>query len=189
MLLLLLLLLLLLARRLGLLAAALGDGSMRVWAVPHPQTVARDQQQAGGAVHPVLLTVPPVAAITSAQLGGSMPCLVDWLPAAPHDLLLVGCWDGSVALLKLTPGQQPQPPAASGSGGASSSGGGMGSRGMSGLQLLSHFNADLLPLRALRWMPPAACRSATDMLHRHVFLTGGHEGTLRVWDIRRVGRW
>lgn len=189
MLLLLLLLLLLLARRLGLLAAALGDGSMRVWAVPHPQTVARDQQQAGGAVHPVLLTVPPVAAITSAQLGGSMPCLVDWLPAAPHDLLLVGCWDGSVALLKLTPGQQPQPPAASGSGGASSSGGGMGSRGMFGLQLLSHFNADLLPLRALRWMPPAACRSATDMLHRHVFLTGGHEGTLRVWDIRRVGRW
>ena len=140
MLLLLLLLLLLLARRLGLLAAALGDGSMRVWAVPHPQTVARDQQQAGGAVHPV-------------------------------------------------PRQQPQPPAASGSGGASSSGGGMGSRGMSGLQLLSHFNADLLPLRALRWMPPAACRSATDMLHRHVFLTGGHEGTLRVWDIRRVGRW
>lgn len=158
--------------RLGVLAAALGDGSVRVWAVPHPQAAvaaaASGQQQS----EPLVLSLPPVAAASCAALGGSMASVVEWLPAAPHDLLAVGCWDGSVAVLRADPGQA-----------AGSSGGG-GGDAMHGMQLLSHFFADVLPLRALRWAPPAACAATLDSLGRHLILTGGHEGALRVWDLR-----
>ncbi|KAL4458983.1 hypothetical protein ABPG75_013848 [Micractinium tetrahymenae] len=169
--------------RLGLLAAALGDGSIRVWAVPRPQAVAaqaaqQQQQQQGG---PLVLSLPPVAAASSAALGGSMPNVVDWLSAAPHDLLAVGSWDGSVAVLRLVPGQAAPAGAGSGGGGGPADG---GAGSMHGLQLLSHFSADVLPLRVLRWAPPAACAAALDSLERQLVVTGGHEGALRVWDLR-----
>ena len=169
---------------------------MRVWAVPHPH--APQVQAAAGAApgQPLVLSLPPVAALASAALGGSMPSVVDWLPAAPHDLLLVGCWDGSVAVLRMAP-EQPVPPAQQQQqqqqqeqqqqqqqGGPGSSGG--GGAGMHGLELLAHFSADVLPLRALRWVPPAACAAAVDGLERCLFMTGGHEGVLRVWDVRCV---
>jgi hypothetical protein len=34
-------------------------------------------------------------------VGGSMASCCSWLPAAPHDQLLVGCWDGNVAIWQL----------------------------------------------------------------------------------------
>ncbi|EFN53310.1 hypothetical protein CHLNCDRAFT_136985 [Chlorella variabilis] len=186
---------------LGLVAAALGDGSVKVWPVPHPQAVQQLRPAAtpAPAADPLVVSLPPVAACSSAALGGSLPCVVEWLPAPPHDLLAVGCWDGSLALFKLTPGQprpqqngglQPQQQqqqhqhqqvdSGSSGGGRGSSGGG----GMHGLELLSHFSADALPLRAVRWVPAAACGGTIDMLHRHILLTAGHEGCLRVWDLR-----
>ena len=180
--------------RLGLIAAALGDGSLRVWPVPHPRALGQLRPQGQPAGAPLVVALPPVAAASSAALGGSMPSVVEWLPAAPHDLLAVGCWDGSVALFKLSPGQ-PRPQAqapgsggnASGSGGdagGAGGGGGGGSSSMFGLELLCQFSADALPLRTLRWLPPGACSETIDLLHRHILLTGGNEGVLRLWDLR-----
>jgi hypothetical protein len=131
-----------------------------------------------------------VARADSGALGGSLPCVVDWLPAEPHDLLAVGCWDGTVAVFQLTPGepqpqqqqqqqqlqQQQQADASLGS-------------GCCGLRLLSHFAADSLPLRVLRWVPPGPCSGSIDLLHRHIIFTAGHEGCLRIWDLRCAILW
>lgn len=37
----------------------------------------------------LLVGVPPVAWLQARAMGGSLPCVVEWLPVAPHDLLLV----------------------------------------------------------------------------------------------------
>ena len=176
--------------RLGLLAAALGDGSLRVWAVPHPAAAAQLRPQGRAASEAasglLVLSMPPVATANSAALGGSMPSVVDWLPAAPHDLLAVGCWDGSVAVFKLAPGQQQRQQQQGG--GASGGSNGIASESSSsqlfGLELLCHFSADVLPLRSLRWLPPGPPDGTIDLLHRHILLTGGNEGVLRLWDLR-----
>ncbi len=162
--------------RLGLLAAALGDGAVRVYAVPQPRALAAAAGvAAAGAAPPppLLLHLAPVAALGVARLGlGALPSLVDWLPAAPHDLLLVGCWDGSVAVARLAPsaGRAPGP----------------GGVAAGGAELLAHFPADTLPLRAARWAPArgGGAPRAADLAHRHVFLTAGHEGSLKIWDAR-----
>lgn len=46
-------------------------------------------QGVGSANAPLFLDVPPVAWLGSGCLGSSLPCTVEWLPALPHDLLLV----------------------------------------------------------------------------------------------------
>lgn len=46
-------------------------------------------QEAADTTVPFLVEVPPVAWLASGCLGNSLPCTVEWLPAAPHDLLLV----------------------------------------------------------------------------------------------------
>lgn len=82
--------------RLGLLAAALGDGTLCIWAVPHPRLVQQRYSTSAvcgsapfNGLNPPVVDVPPVAVISSRDLGGSMPSVMDWLPAKPHDLLLV----------------------------------------------------------------------------------------------------
>lgn len=95
-------------RRLGLLAAALGDGSLRVWAVPQPRALPGEGRHhaaaanggslangssrgtgGGSSSEALIVNLDPVLVITAEQLGGSMPATIDWLPAKPHDLLLV----------------------------------------------------------------------------------------------------
>lgn len=160
--------------RLGLLAAALGDGTMQVWAVPQPGAVPLPAGAPAGS--PPIVSLPPVAFLSSGHLDGSLPCLVDWLPAKPYDLLLVGCKDGSVAILKLQPGQSGEELAA----GAFQEPLGP----PQGLSLVTHFHAERLPLRAAKWLPPH-CPSI-DLAHRHTFLTAGHDGAVRIWDARCV---
>jgi hypothetical protein len=181
--------------RLGLLAAALGDGSVQVWAVPHPGAVPPP----AGAGAPAVVRPLPVASLVAAQLGGSLPAVVDWLPSAPFDKLLVGCWDGSVAVLRLNPSAGGPAAATAQAQWLAAAGAAAGAGGAApelaaltppppppplGMDLLAHFPADTLPLRAARWAPPGAPYLTLEDPHRLTFLTAGHEGAVKVWDAR-----
>ena len=108
-------------RRVGWLAVALGSGDVLVTPVPHPAAVLRQQQQQQQqqqrADSPVdqqqhsVLAVRLAAAVTlaSARVGGSLAAALDWLPRPPHDLLLVGHWDGTTALWRLAPSASTRP--------------------------------------------------------------------------------
>ena len=99
-------------RRLGLLALALGSGAVQVLAVPDPRALAAAlpppaaraaataQSSAADAAAPGAAPAPPAAAPPLAALrpaaeapagclGASLPGALEWLPAPPHDLLLV----------------------------------------------------------------------------------------------------
>lgn len=107
----------------------------------------------------------------------------------------VGCWDGNVAVIKLAPSaaqvqalrqqqQQQQQPGAN-NGAAPPAAGGLGSG--PGWELLACFPAERTTLRAAKWIPPAACAGALDLVHRHVFLSAGHAGAVNIWDDRCGG--
>jgi hypothetical protein len=101
----------------GLLAAVLGNGDVVVWAVPtitYLQELAEDagvgvaavqqqqqQQDVQQPVQPLSLQLSPLMQLPCSAVGGSMGSCCSWLPAAPHDQLLVGCWDGNVAIWQL----------------------------------------------------------------------------------------
>jgi len=183
--------------RLGLLAAALGDGGVRIWSVPIPEAVPTsiipDQHR--------IVNLPVVASIHADHLDGSTPNLVDWLPHSPHDLLLVGCWDGSVAICRLEPGvagssgdkygdgdddmEIDGTPSNSGSGSSRRTKRAIYGSEPRGMKLLAKFSAECIPLRALKWAPPSACQG-NDIagVGRHCFLTAGHEGIVKIWDAR-----
>jgi hypothetical protein len=97
-------------RRLGLLALALGSGAVQVLAVPDPSALAgapppEDRAVAAGrggaadaagtgaavppAAAPLLAALQPAAEAPAGCLGASLPGALEWLPAPPHDLLLV----------------------------------------------------------------------------------------------------
>jgi len=48
-----------------------------------------EDSSASGIDAALLVEVPPVAWLQASAMGGSLPCVVEWLPAPPHDLLLV----------------------------------------------------------------------------------------------------
>ena len=105
----------------GWLAVALGSGDVLVAPVPHPAAVLEQQQQEqqqrqqvdspGGQQQHSIPTVRLAAAVTlaSARVGGSLAATLDWLPRPPHDLLLVGHWDGTTALWRLAPSEGTRP--------------------------------------------------------------------------------
>ncbi|KAF6259526.1 WD40-repeat-containing domain protein [Scenedesmus sp. NREL 46B-D3] len=129
-------------------------------------------------------------------IGGSMASCCSWLPAAPHDQLLVGCWDGNVAIWQLptTAGGSAQP-----------------------IQLL---RADPTPVHAVAWQPckrwwltgdtPEAAAAVLDgqsssssssnrgAANGHssgsasapqscqYFLTASNIGNVRIWDAQDV---
>lgn len=162
--------------RLGLIAAALGDGTVQVWPVLQPSSLRHLQSNLDG---PLLAAPPSVALLSSRHLGGSLPCRVDWLPNAPHDLLLVACWDGTVAIAKLEPTLM----SAATEGTGVPLPGSIGAR-PTGMRLLCHFQADTQPLRAAWWLPAGFGAGSIDHAHRYIFLTAGHEGTIKIWDAR-----
>ncbi len=56
------------------------------------------------------LLLPPLAVrlscgatLAAGRIGGSLASTLEWLPRPPHDLLLVGHWDGTAALWRLAP--------------------------------------------------------------------------------------
>jgi general transcription factor 3C polypeptide 2 len=175
--------------RLGLLAAALGDGTVQVWSIPQVHTLPPCSSV-------YVATPPPVAFLSSRHLSGSLPSRVDWLPDRPHDLLLIGCWDGTVAIAKLDPENSEYLGTAAEQGNgtdvammeaAASPGSIINTTRAArpvGLRLLCHFPAETQPLRAAKWLPAGEGSGSIDFANRFMFLTVGHEATIRVWDSR-----
>ncbi|KAI3896970.1 hypothetical protein MKW92_049290 [Papaver armeniacum] len=80
---------------------------------------------------------------------------LEWSRASPHDLIVAGCHDGTVALWKFSPTGSPQD-----------------------TKPLLRFSADNAPIRSLAWAP---CGSDAESMN--VIATAGHGG-LRFWDLR-----
>lgn len=74
--------------RLGLLAAAFADGSVKIFSVPHPASLAQ------GAA-PVFVRLTPVA---DYKLNASNVTSVNWSPHGQHQFLLTGYSDGHIAV-------------------------------------------------------------------------------------------
>jgi WD40 repeat protein len=75
--------------RLGLLAAAFADGSVKIFSVPHPSSLTQDAT-------PVFVRLTPVAEY---KLNASNVTSVNWSPHGHHQFLLTGYSDGTTTLL------------------------------------------------------------------------------------------
>ncbi|BDA44713.1 probable general transcription factor 3C polypeptide 2 [Coccomyxa sp. Obi] len=172
--------------RLGTLAAVLGSGEVQLLSVPHPDHLdsaaeAADSEGAptpvsrglpGGPSAPRFVRLRPQATAAASTVSGSLPSVVEWLPSAPHDLLLAGYWDGSVAMWRLATG-----------GDAAAQ---KGPEQAVCLELLLHMPALDGPVRGLAWAPREVATAAGDLAHRNLFVTVGHSSKLRFWDARNA---
>jgi hypothetical protein len=165
---------------LGLLALVLGDGSVQLVAVPDPLALrARaasadrpSQQQphstndaAGAAPAPLEARVKPLVTLRGAAAGISgLPSCCAWDPSAPHERLIVGSWDGTCSLWTLPRAAAGQP------------------------ALALHFRVDGMPTRRVQFFPPDALASSTGA-HRHIVMTAGDSGVLRLWDLSTGQPW
>ncbi|XP_035544454.1 uncharacterized protein LOC108983424 isoform X2 [Juglans regia] len=144
--------------KMGYLAVLLGNGSLEVWEVPLPRTVkviySSDHPEG---TDPRFVKLEPVFRCSMLKGGGtqSIPLTVEWSASTPHDLILAGCHDGTVALWKFS---------------VSSS--------SKDTRPLLCFSADTVPIRALAWAPVES-----DLESANVILTAGHGG-LKFWDLR-----
>lgn len=136
----------------GLLAMALGNGDVHITAVPQPSEGM------------CFVNVRPWVRITRTQLQGSIVSCLDWQPCVPHELLLLGCWDGTVSIWAL-PCQERQ----------------------EAQHLLLH-TIDYGALRRVVWMkPPPGANTTTDPLFRSHFCVVGHTGHLSIWSSHSMG--
>ncbi|KAG7961349.1 hypothetical protein I3843_09G010800 [Carya illinoinensis] len=144
--------------KMGYLAVLLGNGSLEVWEVPLPRTmkVVYSSDHPEG-TDPRFVKLEPVFRCSMLKGGGiqSIPLTVEWSASPPHDLILAGCHDGTVALWKFS---------------VSSS--------SKDTRPLLCFSADTVPIRALAWAPVES-----DPESANVILTAGHGG-LKFWDLR-----
>ncbi|XP_015583472.2 uncharacterized protein LOC8273734 isoform X2 [Ricinus communis] len=126
--------------RMGYLAVLLGNGFLEV-----------------EGTDPRYVKLKPVFRGSIAKRGEiqSIPLTVEWSTSYPHDYLLAGCHDGTVALWKFS------------------------ASGLSGdTRPLLCFSADTVAIRAVAWAP-----AGSDQESDNVIVTGGHGG-LKFWDIR-----
>ncbi|KAK9840129.1 hypothetical protein WJX74_003899 [Apatococcus lobatus] len=189
------------APRLGLLAAALGNGQLVVYDVPCPPSehqqadvankhAASTSRPASPTSDPCICDLQPLAcsdAICSQPSGPSLPSCLDWLPTWPHDLLVVGCWDGTVIIYRLNRrGISADLLHTSSCRSLSHA----DAAGAASLELLQHFAASQQAQRAVSWLPAevASANSTFDQTHRHVFAACGHSGYLQLWDARDTCR-
>ncbi|XP_041024907.1 uncharacterized protein LOC121265365 isoform X2 [Juglans microcarpa x Juglans regia] len=144
--------------KMGYLAVLLGNGSLEVWDVPLPRTVkviySSDHPEG---TDPRFVKLDPVFRCSMLKGGGtqSIPLTVEWSASPPHDLILAGCHDGTVALWKFS-----------------------ASNSSKDTRPLLCFSADTVPIRALAWAPVES-----DPESANVILTAGHGG-LKFWDLR-----
>ncbi|KAL5862326.1 hypothetical protein ACOSQ3_003613 [Xanthoceras sorbifolium] len=145
-------------QRMGYLAVLLGNGSLEVWEVPLPHTmkiIYLSSLKEG--TDPRFVKLEPVFRCSKLKCGGiqSIPLTVEWSTSHPHDFLLAGCHDGTVALWKFS-----------------------ASDSSKDTRPLLCFSADTVPVRAVAWAPVES-----DLESSNVILTAGHGG-LKFWDIR-----
>ncbi|XP_076900909.1 uncharacterized protein LOC143555199 [Bidens hawaiensis] len=143
---------------LGYLAVLLGNGALEVWEVPHPlvtKAIFSYCKKEGNDLR--FLKLKPVFLCSMLKCGDrqSIPLTLEWSASSPHDLILAGCHDGVVALWKFSASNSPKD-----------------------TRPLLCFNADTVPIRALKWAP-----LASDPETVNTIVTAGHKG-LKFWDIR-----
>ncbi|XP_076956484.1 uncharacterized protein LOC143631685 isoform X2 [Bidens hawaiensis] len=143
---------------LGYLAVLLGNGALEVWEVPHPlvtKAIFSSCKKEGN--DPRFLKLKPVFLCSMLKCGDrqSIPLTLEWSASTSHDLILAGCHDGVVALWKFSASNSPKD-----------------------TRPLLCFNADTVPIRALKWAP-----LASDPETANTIVTAGHKG-LKFWDIR-----
>ncbi|XP_077230146.1 transducin/WD40 repeat-like superfamily protein [Tasmannia lanceolata] len=142
----------------GYLAVLLGNGSLEVWEVPSPsmiRTLYSSRCKEG--TDPRFIKLTPVFRCSKIRCGArqSIPLTVEWSTSAPHELILAGCHDGTVALWKFSASGYSQDTSP-----------------------LLCFTADTVPIRAVAWAP-----DESDAESANLIMTAGH-GRLKFWDIR-----
>ena len=143
-------------RSAGILAAALGDATLAVWAVP------------GDRLDGAIVRVTPLA---SGHTGGP-PSALEWSPRAPHDMLATASFDGSATVWRVEV--------------VVSGGGRPGGATTTALVPLLRTPAHRTPpLRALAFPPPSVSLGHTGVPHMRPLAVAGHGGDPVVWDAAR----
>ncbi|KAI3831069.1 hypothetical protein MKX03_036082 [Papaver bracteatum] len=137
--------------RMGYLAVLLGNGSLEVMIKVLYASYHNDSTD------PRFVKLAPVFKCSELKSGDrqSIPLTLEWSRASPHDYIVAGCHDGTVALWKFSPTVSPQD-----------------------TKPLLRFSADNAPIRSLTWAP---CGSDAESVN--VIATAGHGG-LKFWDLR-----
>lgn len=141
---------------LGFLAILLGNGSLEVWEVPSPSMIQKIYSSSSmDGTDPRFLKLRPVFRCAKVKCGNrqSIPLTVDWSPS-PHDMILAGCHDGTVALWKFSTDLSSQDS-----------------------KPFMCVTAESVPIRALSWAPYVSEENT------NTFVTAGEDG-LKFWDLR-----
>ena len=151
----------------GILAAALGNGEVCIYCFPFPSP-----EETGGGGESSVMDLRPTIEMKNLQERKSIPSSLAWYPKKPHDLLLVGCWDGKVAVFK---------------------------HHREEMCLLSCFSADIHPIRSVSWVndsDSAAMKTDEDdsspssseiydEKRALLYATAGHGGSLKIWSVHQ----
>ena len=138
------------APSLGLLAAALGNGEVCIYCC------SQGERKPKGKGEPQL-AARRVVQSTDLQRRKAVPASIAWHPQEPHDKVLVGCWEGSVALFEI---------------------------GLDAMTLVSFFSADVFPLRRVCWVrDPSKTQKASRHATCELYATAGESANLRIWNM------
>ncbi|XP_017415343.1 uncharacterized protein LOC108326375 isoform X1 [Vigna angularis] len=148
--------------RMGYLAVVLGNGSLEVWEVPLPHVLREIYMHREG-TDPRFIKLEPVFKCSMLRRRNlqSIPLTVEWSVTSPHDYLLAGCHDGTVALWKFCINSS--------------------SKCDDTMPVLC-FGGDTVPIRTVAWAPFEG-----DPESSNIVVTAGHEG-LKFWDLRNPFR-
>ncbi|XP_073220876.1 uncharacterized protein [Cicer arietinum] len=148
--------------RMGYLAVLLGNGSLEVWEVPLPHVLRSIYTQREG-TDPRFIKLEPVFKCSMLKRGSlqSIPLTVEWSVTPPHDYILAGCHDGTVALWKFSTNSSSK---------------------CDDTKPMLCFGGDTVPIRAVAWAPFEG-----DPEISNIIVTAGHEG-LKFWDLRNPFR-
>ncbi|CAK8571434.1 unnamed protein product [Lathyrus sativus] len=148
--------------RMGYLAVLLGNGSLEVWEVPLPHAVRAIYTHIES-TDPRFLRLEPVFKCSMLKRGSlqSIPLTVEWSVTPPHDYLLAGCHDGTVALWKFSTNSSSK---------------------CDDTRPILCFGGDTVPIRTVAWAPFEG-----DPESSNIVVTAGHEG-LKFWDLRNPFR-